>query len=542
MKIVTYESKYSKIFHSKNLNEVKYEALLGKAKLIRSFKNNISLTIHSDLPKYSQMSKFDFIKHFNTQIPRLSGQDIQHAVVNVHVAYENRFSQITSKVTFRTLKTWKPIFYKKKTTNHVKGDLKEIKTTNNRASDLQKTLKFLTRFNLGDDVLGYVNKRLITNEFKSDDHKLFYEMVKFNLNKFKQERLLRLAISKRNRFVKRYSSAINFESLTFNSLNQGKTVILDYNKNYNSKINAFISLGAFNDGRIDIPVTYAKSYHDDIKLYQKGHNTSYTATFNERKKKVQIILAVDGVREVYVNSESPVGVDVNVKHNMFSLSNGTDIDYDRDMVAAYAEFLARLDEKNTRKKSMKQKRTLSKKDGKVYDKWKIRINDMLERKVVELIKLAKANDYDHIVLEDLSSMGKSFIRMDDFSGFKYSRFMSLLGIPALKTRIHSICSNYGVQCTFVQPHYTSQQCPRCGHISKENRARQEKFKCVQCGHKDNADVNAAINILKRVTVDVLRSKLLKQNKLQELVPRNLGKNKIFQILEAYDYGFTDGSL
>jgi len=542
MQVVTYESKYSKIFHSKNLNEVKYDVLLGKAKLIRSFKNDISLTINSDLPKYSQMSKFDFIKHFNTQIPGLSGQDIQHAVVNVHVAYSNRFNQITSKVTFRTLKSWKAIFYKRKTANHIKGDLKEIKTTNNRATDLQKTLKFLTRFNLNDDVLGFVNRRLNENEFKSDDHKLFYEMVKFNLNKFTEERLLQLAISKRNRFVKRYSSAINFESLTFNSINRISAPILDYNKNYNSEINAFISLGNFNGVGIDIPVTYAKSYHNSIKLYQKGRNTSYTVTFNESKKKVQITLPIDGNIEVYIDGESPVGVDVNVKHNMFCLTNEETINYEKDIVADYAKFLKRLDKKNTRKKSMKQKRTLSKKDSKVYDKWKVRINDMLERKVVELIKLAKANDYDHIVLEDLSSMGKSFIRMDDFSGFKYSRFMSLLGIPALKSRIHSICSNYEVQCTFVQPHFTSQQCPICGLISKENRSCQEKFKCVNCEHEDNADVNAAINILKRVTVDVLRSKLLKQNKLQELVPRNLGKNKIFQILEAHDYEFTDLAL
>lgn len=48
----------------------------------------------------------------------------------------------------------------------------------------------------------------------------------------------------------------------------------------------------------------------------------------------------------------------------------------------------------------------------------------------------------------------------------------------------------------VPPQYTSQTCNACGHIEKENRC-DEKFKCLACGHEDNADVNAAKNILAR---------------------------------------------
>ena len=42
--------------------------------------------------------------------------------------------------------------------------------------------------------------------------------------------------------------------------------------------------------------------------------------------------------------------------------------------------------------------------------------------------------------------------------------------------------------------YTSQRCFRCGHISAENRKSQAVFSCTQCGHTDNADHNAALNI------------------------------------------------
>ena len=51
--------------------------------------------------------------------------------------------------------------------------------------------------------------------------------------------------------------------------------------------------------------------------------------------------------------------------------------------------------------------------------------------------------------------------------------------------------------TFVQinPKYTSQKCNSCGHIAKENRLNQANFHCVSCGQLQNADFNAAKNIL-----------------------------------------------
>lgn len=47
----------------------------------------------------------------------------------------------------------------------------------------------------------------------------------------------------------------------------------------------------------------------------------------------------------------------------------------------------------------------------------------------------------------------------------------------------------------VNPQYTSQACFECKYIAKENRQTQARFECVQCGHKANADFNAARNIL-----------------------------------------------
>lgn len=47
----------------------------------------------------------------------------------------------------------------------------------------------------------------------------------------------------------------------------------------------------------------------------------------------------------------------------------------------------------------------------------------------------------------------------------------------------------------IPPQYTSQKCSCCGHVSRDNRMTQAKFECVVCGHSENADINAARNIL-----------------------------------------------
>ena len=47
----------------------------------------------------------------------------------------------------------------------------------------------------------------------------------------------------------------------------------------------------------------------------------------------------------------------------------------------------------------------------------------------------------------------------------------------------------------VNPRHTSQRCSSCGHTAKENRVSQDVFRCQVCGHEENADVNAAKNIL-----------------------------------------------
>lgn len=49
----------------------------------------------------------------------------------------------------------------------------------------------------------------------------------------------------------------------------------------------------------------------------------------------------------------------------------------------------------------------------------------------------------------------------------------------------------------VPPHHTSQTCPKCQHVSSDNRLSQACFQCVDCGFTENADVVGAVNIKAR---------------------------------------------
>jgi len=53
----------------------------------------------------------------------------------------------------------------------------------------------------------------------------------------------------------------------------------------------------------------------------------------------------------------------------------------------------------------------------------------------------------------------------------------------------------GGSVILINPVNTSRTCSRCRHVAPENRQTQAIFACVKCRHLENADVNAAKNIL-----------------------------------------------
>lgn len=77
----------------------------------------------------------------------------------------------------------------------------------------------------------------------------------------------------------------------------------------------------------------------------------------------------------------------------------------------------------------------------------------------------------------------------------YSKSIHDVAWNALLQMTQSKAEEAGCCVVLIDPHYTSQTCSSCGHVDKDNRKTQAKFVCLKCGHSENADVNAAKNIL-----------------------------------------------
>jgi IS605 OrfB family transposase len=96
-----------------------------------------------------------------------------------------------------------------------------------------------------------------------------------------------------------------------------------------------------------------------------------------------------------------------------------------------------------------------------------------------------------LAIEDLKDLkkGKSLKR-----GKTFRKAM----IPWTYRRVIEGCINKaeenGVYLQKVDPAYTSQTCPTCGKVSKNNR-KTEDFCCVDCGYSQDADSVGAMNVL-----------------------------------------------
>ncbi len=119
--------------------------------------------------------------------------------------------------------------------------------------------------------------------------------------------------------------------------------------------------------------------------------------------------------------------------------------------------------------------------------------------------------YGTVVIEDLklSNMvrrpapkpaedGQSFLPNQAAAKSGLNRSMLDAGLGQLRTMLEAKGKERGRLVMAVDPRHTSQRCSACGHTEPGNRPSQEVFCCLQCGHRENADVNAARNILQAI--------------------------------------------
>ena len=515
-------------FFSDEINQIKIDFIRNKSLLINSFKNELSNWISQNILQFSKLSQFDFVKLKNTQINGLVGREIQNAISDVYIKYQNKLNTLNTLNSLIQFKIQDKIdyqFYKKNIKEHKIGDLKyfQVKLKSN---NLSKVCTYLSKY-YNPTLISYIKSQL--NENIDDNKKEFYNLILFYINKF-GDRLIQLCLNKRNRILENlFKIPINFNSLTYSAINTCK--IINYNKNKKSKISYFISLTGFKniteDGKLHIPIKFSKKYHKDINLFiNKSKQVTYNISIT-KDNRIKISLTFLNTKEINVDDSETIGIDTNIKHNLFTLSNGLSFDFDRDLIKNYVKTKLKFDKKK------KLNYVFSEKQEKRIIRWNRKIDGHYKSKVHELIELCKSNNINHLVCEDLFVKNKTFILSEEFCNIKYSRLINILHLNNFKNILESQCINNNFQLSVVPSHYTSQRCSCCGYIDANNRKTQEQFHCLECDYEDNADINAAKNIKFYKDSDVLNSKLLNQNEREWYIPKKLNKFKIRDILDSY---------
>ncbi|MHB1903429.1 MAG: RNA-guided endonuclease InsQ/TnpB family protein [Ferrimicrobium sp.] len=195
-----------------------------------------------------------------------------------------------------------------------------------------------------------------------------------------------------------------------------------------------------------------------------------------------------------------VGLDMGVAHTA-TTSAGQFLDIPKLLSKGEARRKRRLQRKLARQVKGSNRRNKTKLAiAKLSVKESDRRKDWIEKTTTELVR-----NYDLIVLEDLKikhmtrsakgtveNPGKNVAQK---RGLNRSILEQGWGMFRQRLTDKAVNATTPVEVIFVNPAYTSMRCSECGYTDKKNRKSQAVFSCCSCGHTDNADVNAARNVI-----------------------------------------------
>jgi putative transposase len=210
------------------------------------------------------------------------------------------------------------------------------------------------------------------------------------------------------------------------------------------------------------------------------------------------LLIDDGIENISVNHNNQiVGLDVGVKL-VVADSNGNKVEalkLERELTKLRKRAKQLSRKKKGSNNRFKAKQKLAKINLKIANKRK----DFLHK------LSTKYSENQAIIVEDLKikNMSKSAKGTTETPGKNVKAKAGLNRVITQQSwgmffeMLEYKLKRNGGELIKVDPKYTSQTCPKCGYISKENRLSQSKFVCKKCSYTNNADIVGALNILVR---------------------------------------------
>ena len=540
----------SKHFYSLPLSNVKFDGLKKYCTNVRDSKRTISEYIIENQEDFLKsdtlyiINRNPFITKIRHTFPDLiSSLAYGETCKDIHTNYDTKFKTILKKLTIKEKVVRDILYYKNKTTVKRKdengneitvvkmpGEVREIRYKYIETSKT-KTLSFLAKFgreNTYDWLKNAIKDDSIPNS-KKKDYKLYLEVIE----EYGFEVLLSEALEHRKKVLDEYLNEVEYTSININVSARASAPFVKNDKR-RSVVGLYLTLaipytdvnGIEHDHMI-IPLLYNKEYHGDISLYnpinpEKSRNTILNIVLDEYTKTIIVSKAI----EEEVSHREPtqndvlVGADVNTVGDAIVGSNGTRIkhsDNDKKVISKIAK-LIKKQKRNLKLEKEKAKEEhrkidtshiLTLKEKHKLDKLRKVHKEHQSDECLEFVNGAISTGGNHIVMENLDGNFGKTKAVDSENQQNFNDLTSEECISDYKNIMKRLCQKKHLSFSTVQPEYTSQRCPNCGCVHKSNRKSQSEFKCVECGHEDNADANASVNIKDRVGNEELCVALLK---------------------------------
>lgn len=540
----------SKHFYSLPLSNVKFDGLKKYCTNVRDSKRTISEYIIENQEDFLKsdtlyiINSDPFITKIRHTFPDLiSSLAYGETCKDIHTNYDTKFKNILKKLTIKEKVVRDILYYKNKTTVKRKDENGNEITVVKMPDDVReirykyietpktKTLSFLAKFgreNTYDWLKNAIKDDSISNS-KKKDYKLYLEVIE----EYWFEVLLSEALEHRKKVLDEYLNEVEYTSININ-VNARASAPFVKNEKRKSVVGLYLTLAipytdvnGIEHEHMIIPLLYNKEYHGDISLYnpinpEKSRNTILNIVLDEYTKTIIVSKAIkeEVSHRAPTQNDVLVGADVNTVGDAIVGSNGTSIkhsDNDKKVISKIAKLIKK------QKRNLKLEKAKAKEENRKIDTSHI-LTLKEKRKLNKLKKVHKEHQSDeclefvnstistggnHIVMENLDGNFGKTKAVDSENQQNFNDLTSAECISDYKNIMRRLCQKKHLSFSTVQPEYTSQRCPNCGCVHKSNRKSQSEFKCVECGHEDNADANASVNIKDRVGNEKLCVALLK---------------------------------
>jgi len=212
-----------------------------------------------------------------------------------------------------------------------------------------------------------------------------------------------------------------------------------------------------------------------------------------------VIFSVEIEKENLPKTGKTCGIDLNIQNIALATSTGKTFLKTIVKLSKYSKKYQKLQKvlsrryekaKKSKQKVSKNTKKLQKKQNKIHKKVKNIKEDFFHKTSSDIVK-----NFDHIRVEKLEVKEMK----EKAPSKRLRRDIAEVSWTSLIEKLRYKSERYGRVFEEINPAYTSQRCNVCGFISKKNRTSQSIFCCKKCGNKDNADCNAAKNILEYET-------------------------------------------